>query len=146
MYRYQMKPHEAEAFSSFILPMLEYYPLKRASAQKMLGHRWLKMPPINDIKMTEEEYNEFIAKRQATEDGELEHETYVEEEDNDADDDGYVTGEDEENGWYNEEHDYYGYKHLMNKSYDNGVYTGYADGIIVDELDKEANWQFKQHK
>jgi len=150
--RYQLKEHEAEALESFILPMLDYYPLKRATAQESLRHHWLKMPPELDCKMTENEFNELLAKRQANqeEDETQEHPKYVETEDNDADDDLEESDLEDDNEandtWYTEGHDNYGYKHLMNKSFDNGTYTGYAGGIVVDELDREANWQFKHHK
>jgi len=148
--KYQMKPAEAEAFSSFIMPMLEYYPLKRASAQECLRNPWFKMPKNFEYKMNEEEYNQMLAARQANQDNsiELEHEKYVDSEENDADDDLDLSDfdSDTDNTWYTDDHDFYGYKHLMNKSYDNGVYTGYADGIVVNELDQEANWQFKLTK
>jgi len=92
----------------------------------------------------------MLAARQANQDNsiELEHEKYVDSEENDADDDLDLSDfdSDTDNTWYTDDHDFYGYKHLMNKSYDNGVYTGYADGIIVNELDQEANWQFKVSK
>ena len=132
--------------------MLEYYPLKRASAQKMLSHRWLKMKPNYDYKMSETEYAEFMARKQQAqaESPDSGHEMYPETEDNEGDDESdFDSGSDrdlDEDIWYNEPHDYYGYKHLLNRSYDNGVYVGYADGIITGELDQEANWQFKNNK
>ena len=136
-----------------MLPMLDYYPLKRASAQQSLRHPWLKMPPNYDFKMNEEESEKLMQKRQQEqEEGiELEHERYPETEENDADDDLELSDienedDDENDTWYTDEHSSYGYKHVLNKSYDNGVYTGYAGGIVVDELDAEANWQFKNAK
>ena len=41
--KYKIKENEAKSLSDFLLPMLEYYPEKRASAKKMLSHYWLKM-------------------------------------------------------------------------------------------------------
>ena len=51
--KYHFKEFEAEALSNFMLPMLEYYPEKRASAKKMLSHPWLKMPDNFDYKMSD---------------------------------------------------------------------------------------------
>jgi len=45
---------EAKALNDFLLPMLEYYPSKRATAKQMLGHPWLKMPPNFDYLLNEE--------------------------------------------------------------------------------------------
>ncbi len=133
--------------------MLEYYPLKRASAQKSLHHRWLRMPPHNEYKMSEKEYAELMAKRQLAQSENLEtgHDAYIDSDDNDGDDEtdfelDSADQEVEDDSWYTEPHDNYGYKKFLNKSYDNGVYVGYADGIITGELDQEANWQFKAHK
>ena len=51
--KYHFKENEAEALSNFMLPMLEYYPEKRASAKKMLSHPWLKMPDNFNFKMSD---------------------------------------------------------------------------------------------
>lgn len=45
---------EAKALNDFLLPMLEYYPSKRATAKQMLGHPWLNMPPNFDYLLNEE--------------------------------------------------------------------------------------------
>lgn len=34
---------EAKALTDFLRPMLNWYPEKRATAQQMLDHPWLKM-------------------------------------------------------------------------------------------------------
>ncbi|XP_074861884.1 SRSF protein kinase 3-like [Carettochelys insculpta] len=39
--RYNWTNHEADLFSSFLLPMLEYIPAKRTTAAKCLQHPWL---------------------------------------------------------------------------------------------------------
>mmetsp|Transcript_40631 Transcript_40631/g.36070 ORF Transcript_40631/g.36070 Transcript_40631/m.36070 type:complete len:368 (+) Transcript_40631:1130-2233(+) len=150
--KYQMKVEEARAFDSFILPMLEYYPLKRISAQKALAHPWFRMPNNYDYKMTEDEYAKFMASKQEKQEDDAEdnHEVYCETEDNDGDDeeenDEELAELEGDEGWYDAPHDNYGYKHLLNKSFDNGVYVGYADGIMTGELDQEANPQFKEKK
>ena len=39
---------------------LTWYPEERATAQEMLEHPWLKMPKNEDIKMSDEEYEEMM--------------------------------------------------------------------------------------
>lgn len=39
-----MKEKEARAFEDFMMPMLHCVPEKRATAQQMLEHPWLKGP------------------------------------------------------------------------------------------------------
>lgn len=51
--KYKIKYNEAKALADFLLPMLEYYPEKRASARQMLEHPWLKMEPNFDYLMSE---------------------------------------------------------------------------------------------
>lgn len=149
--KYQMKEEEAHPFNSFLLPMLEYFPLKRATGQLCLRHRWLKMKKIQDHKMSEQEYADFMAKKQTETQKESSFDAgndnfvYVDSEDMDADEeDAETEGDSTDEEW--EPHDCYGYKQMLNKSYDNGVYVGYADGIKIGELDQEPNWQFKQKK
>lgn len=54
--KYKFKPDEAKAFADFLLPMLDWDPEKRASAQTMLKHPWLSMPSIYDTRFSEEEF------------------------------------------------------------------------------------------
>ena len=51
--KYNFKEKEAKAFSDFLMPMLEYYPDKRASARELLKHPWLNMPADFDYKISE---------------------------------------------------------------------------------------------
>ena len=53
MKKYKIKEFEAKALADFLLPMLEYYPEKRASAREMLNHPWLKMEPNFDYWMAD---------------------------------------------------------------------------------------------
>ena len=53
--KYHFKEFEAQALSEFLLPMLEFYPERRASARELLRHPWLKMPPNYDYLMSETE-------------------------------------------------------------------------------------------
>lgn len=51
--KYHFKENEAQALSDFMMPMLEYYPEKRASAKQMLAHPWLTMPANFDTHMSD---------------------------------------------------------------------------------------------
>ena len=61
--KYRLKPVEAEQFADFILPMIQWYPKDRASAQKMLDHPWLKMPDDYNTKMDDLEYKKYKFKQ-----------------------------------------------------------------------------------
>jgi serine/threonine protein kinase len=60
MEKYRIKEHEADALTDFIMPMLEYYPEKRISAQELLKHPWLNMPADFDYLMTDREYEKMM--------------------------------------------------------------------------------------
>ena len=53
--KYHFKENEAQALTDFLLPMLEFYPERRASARDLLRHPWLTMPPNYDYLMSEAE-------------------------------------------------------------------------------------------
>ena len=53
--KYHFKEKEAQALTDFLLPMLEFYPERRASARELLRHPWLSMPPNYDYLMSEAE-------------------------------------------------------------------------------------------
>lgn len=56
MEKYKFKESEARALEDFLMPMLEYHPERRATAQDMLRHEWLNMEPNFDYLLTEKEY------------------------------------------------------------------------------------------
>lgn len=56
MEKYHFKDAEAQGITDFLLPMLEWDPQKRATAQEMLSHPWLNMPANYDTMMKEKEY------------------------------------------------------------------------------------------
>eukprot|EP00826_Nyctotherus_ovalis_P034859 TRINITY_DN2941_c0_g1_i1.p2 TRINITY_DN2941_c0_g1~~TRINITY_DN2941_c0_g1_i1.p2 ORF type:complete len:137 (-),score=54.61 TRINITY_DN2941_c0_g1_i1:70-480(-) len=56
MEKYHFKEAEAQGIADFLLPMLEWDPQKRATAQQMLSHPWLNMPANYDTMMKEKEY------------------------------------------------------------------------------------------
>lgn len=74
MEKYRFKEIEAQALTDFLLPMLELDPQKRATAQQMLDHPWLFMPPAYETKMKEKEYKHmsFLRKLNDPEEGESE--------------------------------------------------------------------------
>ena len=53
--KYHFKEFEAQALTDFLLPMLEFYPERRASARELLRHPWLTMPANYDYHMSEAE-------------------------------------------------------------------------------------------
>lgn len=61
--KYHFREDEAIAFSDFLLPMLEWYPHKRATALTMLDHPWLNMPDNYDYKMSDKEYEVMMLKK-----------------------------------------------------------------------------------
>ena len=57
-----MESEEAELLSSFLLPMLHYYPDSRATAAELVKHPWLDGVVVQgDIEMMEREHRERIA-------------------------------------------------------------------------------------
>lgn len=56
MEKYHFKEAESQGIADFLLPMLEWDPQKRATAQQMLSHPWLAMPANYDTMMKEKEY------------------------------------------------------------------------------------------
>jgi serine/threonine-protein kinase SRPK3 len=53
--KYHFKENEAQALTDFLMPMLEFYPERRASARELLRHPWLTMPANYDYLMSETE-------------------------------------------------------------------------------------------
>ena len=72
--KYNFKEKEAKALSDFLMPMLEYYPYKRATARELLRHPWLNMPADFDYKISDIE----IEKKKMIEDNKI-----IEKEEND---------------------------------------------------------------
>lgn len=60
MEKYKVKEAEALALTDFLMPMLNYYPERRATAQSMLNHPWLNMPANFDYQMSEREYERML--------------------------------------------------------------------------------------
>jgi hypothetical protein len=60
MEKYRIKESEALALTDFLMPMLNYFPERRATAQSMLSNPWLNMPANFDYLMTDREYERMI--------------------------------------------------------------------------------------
>lgn len=60
MEKYRIRENEAQALTDFLMPMLDYYPERRATAQSMLNHHWLNMPSNFDYLMSDREYERMI--------------------------------------------------------------------------------------
>lgn len=68
--KYRFVPKEAETLADFLQSMLTWYPDKRATAQEMLEHPWLKMPRNDRFRLDDEEYEkmmEVIKQKEETE-------------------------------------------------------------------------------
>jgi len=68
--KYRFMPKEAEGLADFLSSMLSWYPEKRATAQEMLEHPWLKMARNDECKIEDEAYEkmmEEIKKKEETE-------------------------------------------------------------------------------
>jgi len=63
MQKYRFKKEEAEMFSDFLLPILQWEPSKRPTAQHLLSHPWLSMPDEYNHKMSDLEYQKYSLKQ-----------------------------------------------------------------------------------
>jgi len=66
--KYLFHPDEAQAFADFLQPMLEWHHDRRATADEMLSHPWLKMADNYSFKYTKEEYDRIQFTQQMKED------------------------------------------------------------------------------
>ena len=62
--KYYFHDDEAQAFADFLLPMLEWHHDRRATAEEMLEHPWLKMEDNYEFKYTKAEYDKIQFKKQ----------------------------------------------------------------------------------
>lgn len=147
MEKYKIKEHEAEGLTSFLMPMLEYYPERRATAQQMLAHPWLNMPANLDYKMSEREYEAMIMKKKNKKKKKLNEEgatADVIESDNDIN-----MADDEDNEDINsddpEENSDSSFEEpdLINIQNFNNSFAAYGQHVNLAALDK-ANPQFKK--
>lgn len=66
MEKYRFVESEAESLADFLLPMLEWYPEKRATAKEMLEHPWLDMEDNYDYLLSERDYQVMMLKNRLT--------------------------------------------------------------------------------
>jgi serine/threonine protein kinase len=147
MEKYRIKEHEADALTDFIMPMLEYYPEKRISAQELLKHPWLNMPADFDYLMTDREYEKMmmIKKNAKKEKSNVNPEEIIKndlvESDieinmaDDEDNEENISNDDESSGSYVENPDLI---HIQNF---NNSFAAYGQHVNLAGLDK-ANPQF----
>jgi serine/threonine-protein kinase SRPK3 len=80
MEKYRFVENEAKALADFLLPMLEWYPERRATAQEMLKHPWLNMESNYDYLLSERDYQVMMLKSKLsqgpTEEDVFENETF----------------------------------------------------------------------
>ena len=57
--KHRFKKKEAEMLADFLLPMLQWFPSDRPSAQKMLEHPWLNMPDDYECRMSDLEFQKY---------------------------------------------------------------------------------------
>lgn len=147
MEKYRIKELEADALTEFLMPMLTYYPERRATAQEMLQSRWLNMPANFDFKMTEREYESMIMmkknKKKKKLTGDYVGASDVVESDNDinmADDEDNpeIASED-----LDESEDSCEEPELINIQNFNNSFAAYGQHVNLAALDK-ANPQFKR--
>jgi len=93
--KYKMRENEAFALADFLGKMLRWEMKDRASAQKMLGHFWLKMLPNYDTKMSRDEWKLYAGARGLSISDTISEETEGEsdEDDDDSSSDGSSSSE-----------------------------------------------------
>ncbi len=146
-FRYRVVETEAVAFINFLLKMLKYHPHKRASARTCLKDPWLTMEARQNYKMTEEEFKEYMDKKNHM--SEI-NTIFTEYNDCDSDEN---DGDKEDNDFINlsvpEDEKFYGKRSnkidmkILDRSFCNLGYIGFGEGINLEELDSHPNWQFE---
>ena len=144
-----MKETEAAALTDFLMPMLQYYPEKRATAQSMLSHPWFNMPANTDYIMTDREYERMIMiKKNKKEENAIESDetgtSDIIESDNELN-----LADDEENEDYLSEENYdshdSGGEPDINIQNFNNSFAAYGQHVNLAALDR-ANPQFSRRK
>jgi len=63
MQKYRFKKEEADMLSDFLLPILQWEPTKRPTAQHLLDHPWLSMRDDYNHKMSDMDYQKYNLKQ-----------------------------------------------------------------------------------
>jgi serine/threonine protein kinase len=143
-YRYFLKEEEAEAFKDFMLPMLELFPEKRATAQRCLHSHWLKMPAQKNCLMSPEQVAEYLSVKKASQEEFAQLVTSTAPDSQcfwAGSEDNFSEEASEADSSLEEADNPYGFP-ALDRSF-RKVYTGYAHGIKVGDLDQTGNWQFE---
>ncbi len=149
MEKYRIKESEAQGLTDFLMPMLNYYPERRATAQQMLSNPWLQMPPNFEHTMTEREYERMIMlkknKKERTSNDESSTVLDVVESENELN-----QGDDEDNEDYNSEdfeesEDSCEDADVINIQNFNNSFAAYGQHVNLAALDR-ANPQFQNKK
>lgn len=127
-----------------MLSMLNPCPEKRWKAREMLSHPWVLSPDQEDVKMTDEEYKNYLLSKKNNEGEEPEYINKMEKVDSDLE----YGGSEDNDKWskYSENEDaFYDYKanidlKLVDRSFTNMGYIGFGEGIDLDALDNTGNW------
>ncbi len=143
-----MKETEAMGLTEFLMPMLNYYPERRATAQSMLSNPWLNMPSNFDYLMTDREYERMIMiKKNKKEKAPVEEtaSTDIVESDNEIN-----QADDEDNEDYmseemDETEDSCGDADVINIQNFNNSFAAYGQHVNLAALDR-ANPQFHKLK
>ncbi|CAD8102785.1 unnamed protein product [Paramecium primaurelia] len=135
--KYKYIPKEAKELASFLEPMLNPYPEKRATASQSLNHSWLKSES-EGVKMNEQQYKEYKDKRGLVE---FKKEVESEEEYADRSESPRVILP-----LCTRRQNYIKPRFVDRKEIDRSFtdlgYIGFGDGIEIDLLDSTGNWQF----
>ncbi|EGR29242.1 serine protein kinase, putative [Ichthyophthirius multifiliis] len=148
--KYQIKQDEVYLLTQFLVSMLKAEPLKRASARQVLLHcDWLKANTNYLFKYTESEFQRYMAKKQLLSYDEVQLSSNEAEDseiyDADSSKNTSVLQEDDDDQFYGQSEYKFDYK-LIDRSFTNLGYIGYGDGIVLEDLDQNANWQFENFK
>lgn len=145
-FRYHVKKEEARMINDFLIPMLEFDPLKRISAQDSLQDKWLTSVTNENFYMEEAEFNAYTSEKQMQQ---FENEQVFEQMHmNEGSEVDFADSED--NSFVNEEMNDSFYVEtkqkidmkIIDRSFCNLGYVGFGDGIDFDTLDQTRNWQF----
>ncbi len=129
------------------MPMLEYYPEKRVSAQTLLEHYWLNMPPNFDYTMSEKEYQRMMMIKQNTKKEKPEENNNIDVVESDED---LNVADDEDNEDYNTQDEFEQFsdeEYLFEEeqfeipNYNNS-FAAYGQHVSLSSLDR-ANPQFE---
>ncbi|CAD8188383.1 unnamed protein product [Paramecium pentaurelia] len=135
--KYKYNPKDAKELASFLKPMLNPYPERRATAAQSLQHSWLKSDS-DGVKMNDEELREYKISR-----GQVEFKKTPESEDEYAD----RSETPQLILPLPSRHRYRIEPRCVNRneidrSFTDLGYIGFGNGIEIDMLDSTGNWQF----